>query len=275
MDMVRSMLSNSMLPLGLWMEAKIAAHIINHVPSKSVPKTTYVLCTGRMASINYLHVWGCPTQDKIFNPQLRKLDPKTISCHFIGYPDKYKGYQFYCPDCNTKFVDTRHTVFLECDVSSSPREVDLEEIWTYAPPMTHVDFIPTTAGAPHVENAPLAKNDNSPAINLDTEPIINENVGASLVNEQEGSEENDAPSANDHEQEPQQENDDPQPTRRSQHERRSTISNDYVVYMSEDVNNMEKMDDHVSFKEAMKSENSQKWCDAMEEEPRSMSSNNV
>jgi hypothetical protein len=57
MDMVRSILSNSMLPLGLWMEAlKIAAHIINHVPSKSVPKTTYVLCTGRMASINYLHV---------------------------------------------------------------------------------------------------------------------------------------------------------------------------------------------------------------------------
>jgi transposase InsO family protein len=42
MNMVRSMLSNSTLPLSLWMEAlKTAAHIINCVPSKSVPKTPY------------------------------------------------------------------------------------------------------------------------------------------------------------------------------------------------------------------------------------------
>jgi hypothetical protein len=45
--------------------------------------------------------------------------------------------------------------------------------------------------------------------------------------------------------------------------------------MSEDVNNMGKMDDHVSFKEAMESDNSQKWHEAMEEELRSMSSNDV
>jgi transposase InsO family protein len=41
---VRSMLSNSMLPLSLWMEAlKTVAHIINHVSSKSVFKTPYEL----------------------------------------------------------------------------------------------------------------------------------------------------------------------------------------------------------------------------------------
>jgi hypothetical protein len=38
---------------------------------------------------------------------------------------------------------------------------------------------------------------------------------------------------------------------------------------------MEKMDDPVSYKEAMKSENLLKWCEAMEEELRSMSSNDV
>jgi transposase InsO family protein len=44
MDMVRSMLSNSMLPLSLWMEAlKTAAHIINRVSIKSVLKTHYQL----------------------------------------------------------------------------------------------------------------------------------------------------------------------------------------------------------------------------------------
>jgi hypothetical protein len=89
MDMVRIMLSNSTLPLSLWMEAlKTAVHIINHVLSKSVPKTPYELWTGRKPSINYLHVWGCLVETKIFNPQLEKLYPKTISCHFISYPDK-------------------------------------------------------------------------------------------------------------------------------------------------------------------------------------------
>jgi hypothetical protein len=69
MDMVHNMLSNATLPLGLWMEAlKTVAHIINRVSSKSVPKTPYELWTGRKPSINYLHVWGCLTEVKVFNP---------------------------------------------------------------------------------------------------------------------------------------------------------------------------------------------------------------
>jgi transposase InsO family protein len=91
MDMVHSMLSNSTLPLGWWMEAlKTATHIINRVLSKSVPKTPYELWTSRKPTRNYLHAWGCPAEAKIFNPQLGKLDHKTISRHFIGYPDKSK-----------------------------------------------------------------------------------------------------------------------------------------------------------------------------------------
>jgi hypothetical protein len=57
MEMVCSMLSNSTLPLDLWIEAlKTAAHIINCVPSKLVHKTPYELWTGRKPSINYLHI---------------------------------------------------------------------------------------------------------------------------------------------------------------------------------------------------------------------------
>jgi hypothetical protein len=63
--------------------------------------------------------------------------------------------------------------------------------------------------------------------------------------------------------------------RRSQRERRSAISNDYVVYMSQDKNDMWKMNDPASFKEVMKSENLLKWSEAMEEELRSMSFNYV
>jgi hypothetical protein len=59
-----------------------------------------------------LRVWGSPAEAKVFNPNIAKLDPKTVTCHFIGYPDRSKGYHFYCPDKYTKFVETRHAVFL-------------------------------------------------------------------------------------------------------------------------------------------------------------------
>ena len=59
---------------------------------------------------------GSHADAKVFNPNIGKLDPKTVSCHFIGYPEKSKGFRFYCPDRHTKFVETRHAVFLEDDL---------------------------------------------------------------------------------------------------------------------------------------------------------------
>jgi hypothetical protein len=129
-DMVRNMLSYSTLLICLWMEVlKTVVHILNRVPSKSVPKTPYEMWTCRKLTLNYLHVWGCPIETRIFNPSIGKLDPKTVSCHFIGYPDKSKGFHFYCPDRYIKIVETRHIVFLEDKVimgSMVPREIRLE-----------------------------------------------------------------------------------------------------------------------------------------------------
>jgi hypothetical protein len=62
MDMVRSMLNYSMLPISLWMEAlKIVVHILNRVPNKSVPKTSYELWTERTPSI----LIGCTSSQKL------------------------------------------------------------------------------------------------------------------------------------------------------------------------------------------------------------------
>ena len=119
------------------MEAlKTIIHILNRVPSKSVPKTPYEVWTGRVPSLNHLHVWGSPAEAKVFNSNIRKLDPKTVSCHFIGYPEKSKGFCFYCPDRHTKFVKMRHAVFLEDKMmrgSMVAREIDLEEKQVYVP----------------------------------------------------------------------------------------------------------------------------------------------
>jgi hypothetical protein len=218
------------------------------VPSKSTPKTPYELWTDRKSDINYFYVWGYPTEAKIFNPQIGKLDPKTISYHFIGYPDKSKAYHFYCPNRTTKFTDTRHTVLLECDVTSTLREIDLEEFRNYVPPpMTH-DYNPTAVVAPHVENTPSSENTSAtPAITKSEDvPMVDEqqteNCGANEVpldNEQAVEPE-----------QPQEEINELPPVRRSQRERKMPFLKT-IVYISEDIG---KMDDLPSYKEAMMSE---------------------
>ena len=63
--------------------------------------------------------------------------------------------------------------------------------------------------------------------------------------------------------------------RRSQREKRSAISNDYVVYLQESENDLSIDNDPVSFSEAMNSDNSDKWLDAMKDELKSMAQNCV
>ena len=72
---------------------------------------------------------GSPAEAKVFNPNIGKLDPKTVRCYFFGYPEKSKGFRFYCPERHTKFMKTRHAVFLEDKKmrgSMVAREIDLE-----------------------------------------------------------------------------------------------------------------------------------------------------
>jgi hypothetical protein len=58
-------------------------------------------------------MWGCPTNAKLYNPHIKKLDSKTVSCYFIGYPERSKYFRFYCPSHTTRIVVTRHVVFFK------------------------------------------------------------------------------------------------------------------------------------------------------------------
>ena len=104
----------------------------------------YEFWTGREPSLNHFRVWGCPAEAKIFNPNIEKLDPKTVSCHFIGYLEKSKGYRFYYPDKHTKFIETKHAAFLEDQMirgSMVATKIDLEEKWVFVPtPMTQEPY---------------------------------------------------------------------------------------------------------------------------------------
>ena len=63
--------------------------------------------------------------------------------------------------------------------------------------------------------------------------------------------------------------------RRSQRERRSAISDDYVVYLQESDFDVGTCKDPVSFSQAIKSNDSIKWIDAMNDELKSMDQNQV
>ena len=135
--MVRSMISYSILLINFWTEAlKTLIHILNRVPSKLVPKTPYKLWTEREPSLNYLRVWYCLAEAKMFNPDIGKLDPKKVSRHFIGYSDKWKGYRFCCPKRHEVRRNKTRAIFLHDKLVSGrmvPREISLEEKRVHVP----------------------------------------------------------------------------------------------------------------------------------------------
>ena len=113
LNMVRSMMCTTGSPIFLWGEAlKTANYICNRSPSKSVEKTPFELWYGKQPSLHHLHVWGCKAEAKIPNVN-NKLQSKTITCNFIGYCEKSKGYRFYTPNNFTRTMETNQAKFLD------------------------------------------------------------------------------------------------------------------------------------------------------------------
>jgi hypothetical protein len=248
MDMVRSMLSYFTLPISLWMGAlKTVIHILNRVPSKSVSKMSYELWTGHEPSLNYIRVWGCPVEDKIFNPNIGKLEPKTVSCHFIGYPEKSKGFHFYCPDRHTKYVETRHVIFLEDEMmrgSTVPREISLEEKRVYMLTSMIHELFPSVHVQEYISPT-FEVGSSSSAPNVNGALVIQEpKVSNAIIDEEKEQPQNLENNV------PNQEN-----IRRSQRVRKTAISGDYEIYTSEEIN-MEG--GPTSYEEAMRSPHSSK-----------------
>ena len=129
LDMVRSMMSQSDLPLSFWGYAlETAAFTLNRVPSKSVVKTPYEIWTGKSHSLSFLKIWGCEAFVKRL--QSDKLTPKSDKCIFVGYPKETFGYYFYNRQEGKVFV-ARSGVFLEKEFlnrETSGRTVQLEEV---------------------------------------------------------------------------------------------------------------------------------------------------
>ncbi|KAK1424234.1 hypothetical protein QVD17_19555 [Tagetes erecta] len=127
LDMVRSMMARSTLPLSFWGFALLsAARILNMVPTKKVDKIPFEIWHGRVPSLNYLKVWGCEAYVKHNNQN--KLESRSTKCIFVGYPKDSMGYYFYNPDEQKVFIALK-AEFLETKflMEETTRAVELEE----------------------------------------------------------------------------------------------------------------------------------------------------
>uniref|UniRef100_A0A6N2M754 Retrovirus-related Pol polyprotein from transposon TNT 1-94 n=1 Tax=Salix viminalis TaxID=40686 RepID=A0A6N2M754_SALVM len=254
MEMVRSMLSNCKLPMSLWIYAlKTATYILNRVPSKAVPMTPFELFKGRKPSLRHLRVWGCPAEVKPYNPHEKKLDSRTVSGYFIGYPEKSKGFVFYCPSHSTRIVETGNARFIEngeTSGSSESRGVNIKEIRVEdsSPVVPTQVVVPVVGVQPNTE---IEQQNEEHTVPLNQE-IENEPIAIQ--------EQHIVPKV---------------PLRRSIRERRSAITDDYVVYDVEIECDLSLDEEPKTFRKAMESENSEKWSNAAEEEISSLNVNKV
>ncbi|KAH9697148.1 hypothetical protein KPL71_023495 [Citrus sinensis] len=108
LDMVRSMLSYSSLPISFWgLALETAVYLLNLVPSKSVPKTPIELWSGRKLSLRHVRIWGSPAH--VLKPKADKMDSRSEVCIFVGYPKGTRGGLFYSPQDRKVIVSTHFT----------------------------------------------------------------------------------------------------------------------------------------------------------------------
>ena len=259
------MLSSSNIPKYLWTEAlKMAVYILNRVPTKAVPKTPFELWKGWKPSLRHMRVWGCPSEVRIYNPQEKKLDPRTISGYFIGYAERSKGYRFYCPSHGTRIVESRNAKFLENDLISGSdltRNIVSEKDHSESQPSTSSDRLVIVHSTPQVQTGV-------------EQPIVEVPQAADGILVDQVVQE--FPRTFEQRVEPHTSQEDSDTTlRRSTRPRRSAIPDDYVVYLQESDFNVGAENDPESFSQAMNCKESELWYDAMKEEMNSIKSNEV
>ncbi|GJT50672.1 retrotransposon protein, putative, ty1-copia subclass [Tanacetum coccineum] len=134
LDMVRSMMNLTTLPLSFWDYAlESATRILNMVPTKKVDKTPYELWYGKVPNLSYLKVWGCEALVKRDTPD--KLQQRSVK--FVA---RYA--EFFEKNLITQEVSGRAMDLKEIqDVDTSPSEITSEipmEVEGFEPPQKEV-----------------------------------------------------------------------------------------------------------------------------------------
>jgi len=172
-----------------------------------------------------------------------------VSSYFIGYSERSRGYKFYDPKLKTIFETRTDTFFKDIEFGGKNKVKDfvLEE-----ESVTILELIHTAA---------FDKANLEPLQGIVIESPTQDN----LVVHEEQTQDPQEPMLHE-----------PIPLQRSTRERRSTILDDYVVFLKEhEENNGMMEDDSVTFHQVMQDSNSEKWIEAMNGAYKSMQDNKV
>eukprot|EP00253_Pinus_taeda_P009013 PITA_09013 len=194
----------------------------------------FELWKGWKPSLRHMRVWGCPSEVTIYNPQEKKLDPRTISGYFIGYVESGSD--------QTRNIVSKNDHSESQPSTSSDRLVIIH----------NTSQVQTGVEQPIVE-VPQAADDILVDQVVQELPVTFEQRVEPHTSQE----------------------DDGTTLRRSTRPKRSTIPDDYVVYLQEYGYNIGAENDPESFSQAMSCKESKLWYDAMKEEMNSIKSNKV
>ncbi|KAH9793888.1 hypothetical protein KPL71_004697 [Citrus sinensis] len=248
LEKVRCMLSNAGLDKKFWAEAvSYASHLVNRLPSAAIKGKTPMEMWSRKHAQDYdsLRVFGCPAY---YHVKDGKLDPRARKSIFVGFKGGVKGFKLWDLE-DKKFVCSRYVIFDEASMIKASSSQQVENKTTEV--LQRVKFDAT----PYVPVSSTSKNGST----MEVTPKVEEEVVSSDVPQNEETIDD-------------VDDDDFIATRRPRREIKKPgwLTKDMVIAYALPV-----IDDDIpnTFDEALRSNESDQWKQAMEEEMKSLHQN--
>ena len=246
MDNVRATLYHAKLPVFLWAEAVATiVYLRNLCPTSSFKGVTpYERFFCVKPDVGHLRVFGCTAFVHVPDTKRKKLDPKAIKGIFVGYPTGSKGYKIYLPD-SRKMIRSRDVKFLENSFPGS-NECKPDEFFEVKEASSHTSEFFLPADNPDSDSSSETDQEEIREIVRSTDMFrpAREEIGEIVPS--------------------------PDMSRPARNRRNPDRYGEWATVTSVDVEI-----DPKTYKQAMKSPNSQQWEKAMQDELSSLNKHNT
>lgn len=276
-EMVRCMIADANLSCKLWGEAVLTANYIqNRIETRSNNNIPFEIWEGKKVDINQFEVFGSEAHVLIPGQKRKKLDQKTEVLLFMGYSDESKALRFLNKDkmkivisrdykivkSNPKTVQRVHDIqrqkYVSKNVGSVQNKSEAVEVSLSKNQVEEIDEVLTFNEMSilnddeyySADDEVLIQNEEEDNISISSDssditviPLLSETNDLTLIA------------------------DEPIPLRRSNRPNLGVLPQRYV--------NLVKNAEPSTYKQALKCEDKENWINAMNEEMKSLKSNNT
>ncbi|KAG5666630.1 hypothetical protein PVAND_014646 [Polypedilum vanderplanki] len=291
MEAARTMLFDSKLPKFLWAEAvNEACYNQNRLVSKLRNETPYEVYNKKKQYFKDFHIFGSEVYFKIPDEVRKKLDPKAKKGRYVGHDNQAKGYRVYEPDSRTVRIH-REVVFInKYNIGRNPIKDQVIKDYQIEESSDNIQNEDTKEDIQHEETIIKKPELSKENLQFDPEDLfeltppeeqiqnqgINENQEEPNQNEEEDIDEEFHDAVEEQEQLPIQE---PEVIQIENEVRRSgrvtagklpSHLKDYELYQVLSTNSEPR-----TYKQAIQSEDKDKWIAAMDQEIKSLCDNDA